>query len=213
MKGRLSFRSLILILFVGGMMPVLIAVGLVVYRLQQSYLINEAERRLVQIVQAGVEQHTAEDDLTVLAVRLGEPTRVLGADLFVQDPSGAFVPPALGTGPWLSAEAHAAVRDAQTSRLEFIETGTTSRLVYLAAMIDPSNQVLGSVEASVPLAPITAELDALRRWLVLIVTVATALSVLVAVPLSATITRPLDGLLAAVERVQQGHLETRALVP
>ncbi|MGC9346503.1 MAG: sensor histidine kinase [Anaerolineae bacterium] len=213
MKHPLSFRSMIMLLFVAGMMPVLISVGLVVYRLQQGYLLRESEQRLVRTVESEVAQYTGDSDLTVLAVSLGESLRVLGADLFVQDPGGAPVPPAFGTGPWLSPEAHRAVRDASTSRLEMIETDGATRLVYLAAVTDGSGTVLGSVEASLSLEMVTRELDALRRWLILIITTAIALSVLVAVPLSATITRPLKGLLTAVERVRQGDLETRAPVP
>ncbi|MGC9523542.1 MAG: sensor histidine kinase [Anaerolineae bacterium] len=213
MKRRLSFRALIMLLFVGGMMPLLIAVGLVVYRLQQTYLVNEAENRLVEVVQAGVAQHAGDADLTVLAVRLGEPMRVLGADLFIQDASGAPVPPSLGTGPWLSAEAHQAVRDANEGRLQVIEREGTSRLVYVTSVVDPDGAVLGSVEASLSLEDIEDQLGALRRWLMLMVTAAIGLSVLVAVPLSGTVTRPLKDLLDAVKRVRQGDLESRAPVP
>lgn len=213
MKRRLSLRTLLVLLFVGVTIPVLIVVEFLVYRLQQSYLLNDAERRLVGVVRSGVAQHAGEDSLTVLALSLGEPMRVMGADLFIQDADGKPVPPALGTGPWLSADAQATVREERRSRLEVIEREGAPRLVYLSAIVDPEGEVLGSVEASLSLATAEAELEALRRWLLLIVAVAIGLSVLIAVPLSATVTRPLDGMLAAVERVQQGHLDTRAPVP
>ena len=70
MKRRLSFRSLMMILFVAGMIPVLISVGLVVYRLQQGYLLRETERRLVRTVTSEVTQYASDRDLTVLAVSL-----------------------------------------------------------------------------------------------------------------------------------------------
>ena len=55
MKFRLSFRGLIVLLFVGSMIPLLVMVGLVVFRLQQAYLVNqEAQKRLIDFVQAGV---------------------------------------------------------------------------------------------------------------------------------------------------------------
>ncbi|MEJ2599291.1 MAG: hypothetical protein P8Z00_13230 [Anaerolineales bacterium] len=162
MKAHLSFRGLIILLFVGTMIPLLITVGLVVFRLQQTYLVNEAQNRLVSFVQAGVEQYVRDTDLTVLAVNLGEHLRVLGADMFIQDARGNPVPPSLGTGPWLDANAHQAARDAHQSSVQMIESGSSSRIVYLAALIDQNNHVLGSVEASLPMAVITDQLNALR---------------------------------------------------
>jgi two-component system OmpR family sensor kinase len=213
MKTRLSFRGLIILLFVSTMIPLLITVGLVVFRLQQSYLVNEAQNRLVDFVQAGVEQYVRGPDLTLLAVNLGEHLRVLGADLFIQDASGNPVPPSLGTGPWLDANAHKAARDARQSSVQMIESGSSSRIVYLAAVIDQNNNVLGSVEASLPMDVITDQLNALRRWLILIITIASALSVVIAIPLSGIMTRPLISLVASVDRARQGDLETRASIP
>lgn len=213
MKARLSFRGLIILLFVGTMIPLLIMVGLVVFRLQQIYLVNEAQNRLVDFVQAGVEQYGSDADLTLLAVNLGEHLRVLGADMFIQDASGKPVPPSLGTGPWLDANAHKAARDAHKSSVQMIGSGSSSRIVYLAAVIDQNNYVLGSVEASLPMAGITDQLNALRRWLILIITIASVLSVVIAIPLSGIMTRPLTSLVVSVDRARQGDLETRASIP
>lgn len=213
MKARLSFRGLIILLFVGTMIPLLIMVGLVVFRLQQIYLVNEAQNRLVDFVQAGVEQYGSDADLTLLAVNLGEHLRVLGADMFIQDASGKPVPPSLGTGPWLDANAHKAARDARKSSVQMIGSGSSSRIVYLAAVIDQNNYVLGSVEASLPMAGITDQLNALRRWLILIITIASVLSVVIAIPLSGIMTRPLTSLVVSVDRARQGDLETRASIP
>jgi len=213
MKAHLSYRGLIILLFVGTMIPLLITVGLVVFRLQQTYLVDEAQNRLVDFVQAGVEQYASDADLTVLAVNLGEHLRVLGADMFIQDASGNPVPPSLGTGPWLDATAHKAARDAHKSSVQMIGSGSSSRIVYLAAVIDQNNHVLGSVEASLPMAVITDQLNALRRWLILIITIASALSMVIAIPLSGIITRPLTSLVVSVDRARQGDLETRASIP
>lgn len=213
MKPRLSFRLLIIIMFVGGMLPLQATVGLVVYRLQQSYLLREAERRLTSFVRAGVEAYAGEGDLTVLAVALGETLRPLGADLFVQDADGAPVPPALGTGPWLDRDAHDQIRASRSASLHVIPDGDGSRMVYLAAVVDSGGNILGTTEASLSLDVITDELAALRRWLVLITALASALSVLVAIPLSALVTRPLRDLLESVERAREGALDTRARVP
>jgi len=213
MKPRLSFRWLIVLLFVGGMLPLQATVGLVVYRLQQSYLLRGAERRLTSLVGAGVEAYAGEGDLTVLALALGETLRPLGADLFVQDAEGGPVPPSLGTGPWLDSEAHAQARSSRSASTEVIPDGDGSRMVYLAAIIDREGNALATTEASLSLDPITDELDALRRWLVLITALASALSVLVAIPLSALVTRPLRDLLASVERARAGALDARARVP
>ncbi|HMN61692.1 MAG TPA: hypothetical protein PJ988_15080, partial [Anaerolinea sp.] len=97
----MSFRILAITLYLGSLIPLLVLVGLVVYRLQQSYLLNDTRSRLVNFVRAGVADQPTQADLSLLAVRLGERLRVLGADMFVKDAAGAPVPPALGTGPWL----------------------------------------------------------------------------------------------------------------
>ncbi|OGO26209.1 MAG: hypothetical protein A2136_03600 [Chloroflexi bacterium RBG_16_54_11] len=213
MKPHLSFRGLIILFLVGTMIPLLIMVGLVVFRLQQTYLVKEAEVRLIDFVQAGVERFANDTDLTVLAVNLGEHLRVLGADLFIQDANGNPVPPSLGTGPWLDSTAHQSMRDAQQSSVQMIGSGAASRLVYLAAVVDPSNKVLGSVEASLPMEGINDQLNALCRWLTLIISIASALSVVLAIHLSGVITRPLESLVESVECVRSGDLETRAPVP
>jgi len=210
MKKRLSFRGLIVLLFVGALIPLLVIVGLLVYRVQQTYLLNEAQAHLINFVSAGVEQYASDADLTRLAVNLGENLRVLGADMFIQDANGNPVPPALGTGPWLDAADHQAARDSRTSGMQMIGSGSSSRIVYLAAVINQDNHLIGSVEASLPMSGIIAQLNALRQRLTLIITLASGLSVLVAVFLSGSITRPIKDLVDSVERVRQGNLETRA---
>ena len=213
MKPRLSFRGLIILLFVGTMIPMLIMAGLVVFRLQQTYLVNEAQNRLIDFVQAGVEGFSSDTALTILAVNLSENLRVLGADMFIQDSTGKPVPPSLGTGPWLDPTEQQTIRDARESSVQMIGSGDTSRIVYLVAVVDQSNKVLGSVEASLSMASITDQLNALRRWLTLIITLASALSAVLAIPLSGVITRPMKSLVDSVEHVRKGNLEARALIP
>jgi signal transduction histidine kinase len=213
MKTRLSFRSVIILLFVGCLIPLLVMVGLVVYQLQKTYLASEARRHLVDFVQAGVDQYVSNPDLTTLAVNLGEHLRVLGADMFIQDANGNPVPPSLGTGPWLDATEHKKARDLRKSSIQMIGSGASARIVYLATVVDQNNNVFGSVEASLPMAGITDQLNALRRWLTLIITIASGLSVVLAIPLSGIITRPMKSLVDSVERVRQGHLDTRAPIP
>lgn len=213
MKKSLSFRALIILLFVGSLIPLLVMVGLVVFRLQQAYLVNEAQRRLINFVQTGVEQYASDTDLTVLAINLGEHLRVLGADMFIQNASGNPVPPSLGTGPWLDATEHQAARDSRKSNIQMIGSGNSSRIVYLAAVVDQTNNLLGSVEASLPMAGITDQQNALRHWLTLIISLASVLSVILAIPLSGIITRPMKSLMESVERVRQGDLKTRAPIP
>lgn len=212
MKIHLSFRGLIILLFVGCLIPLMVLVGLVVFQLQQAYLVDEAQRHLVDFVQAGVEKYVSDTNLTLLAVNLGEHLRVLGADMFIQNASGNPVPPSLGTGPWLDAAAHQAARDLRNSSIQMIGSGASARIVYLAVVVDRNNNVLGSIEASLPMASITDQLNALRIWLTLIITLASGLSVVLAIPLSGIITRPMKGLLDSVEQVRQGNLETRAPV-
>ena len=213
MKTRLSFRGLIILFLIGTMVPLLVMVGLVVFRLQQTYLVNESQKRLISFVQAGVERFSDSTDLTLLAVNLSEHLRVLGADMFLQDAKGNPVPPSLGTGPWLDPANHADVRNVQKSSVQMIGSGDSSRLVYLAAIVDQDKNVLGSIEASLPMEGINDQLNALRRWLTLIISLASALAVVLAIPLSGIITRPLKILVGSVERVRQGDLETRAPIP
>lgn len=213
MRSRLSFQRLIILIFLGSMIPLMVMVGLLVFRLQQSYLVNDAQSRLIGFVQAGVAQYTGEGDLTTLAVNLGGGLRVLGADLFIQDAEGNPIPPSLGTGPWLSDGEHQAARAARSSSVRMIGEGGAARMVYLATVVDKTGRLLGSVEASLPMAGITNQLDALRRWLILIISLASALSVVLIVSLSRLITRPLKSLVDSVEQVRGGHLEQRAPVP
>ncbi len=213
MKTRLSFRGFIILFLIGTMVPLLVMVGLVVFRLQQTYLVKEAQNRLVSFVQAGVARFSNSTDLTLLAVNLSEHLRVLGADMFLQDVNGNPVPPSLGTGPWLDSASHEEIRVARTSSVQMIGSGDSSRLVYLAAIVDQTNNVLGSVEASLPMAGINDQLNALRRWLTLIISIASALAVVLAIPLSGIITRPLKILVGSFERARQGDLETRAPIP
>jgi hypothetical protein len=98
-KNRLSFRGLIFLLFVGALIPLLVMVGLLVYRLQQAYLLNEAQTHLIDFVRAGVEQYASDTDLTILAVNLGENLRVFGADMFIQDADGNPYHPRLAQVP------------------------------------------------------------------------------------------------------------------
>jgi two-component system OmpR family sensor kinase len=213
MRFRLSFRVLIILLFIGSLIPLLVMVGLVVYRLQQVYLVNEAQTRLIEFVQTDVERYAIESDLTILAVNLGEHLRTLGADMFIQNTTGSPVPPSLGTGPWLDNTAHQTTRDSKMSSVQIIGSGLTTRMVYLAAVIDPAGNVLGSVETSMSMNNITNQLKALRRWLIMIISLASGLSVLLAIYLSGIITRPLKGLVESAELVRQGNLETRAEIP
>ncbi|MEN6410286.1 MAG: HAMP domain-containing sensor histidine kinase [Anaerolineaceae bacterium] len=213
MKPRYSFRGFIILLFIGGMIPLLVMVGLVVYRLQQSYLVNESQNRLIDFVQSGVKQYSGDADLTVLAVNLGERLRVLGADMFIQNAAGNPVPPSLGTGPWMDNAAHQSVRNSKTSMMQIIHSGSDARMVYLAAISDPTGKLLGSVEASLPMSEIIDQLAALRRWLILITAIASGLAVLLAIHLSGIITRPLKSLIQSAEKVRQGNLDTRAEIP
>jgi two-component system OmpR family sensor kinase len=80
-------------------------------------------------------------------------------------------------------------------------------------VVDPVGNVLGSVEASISMDNITDQLGALRRWLILIITIASGLSVLLSVYLSGIITRPMKNLVESAELVRQGNLQTRAEIP
>jgi two-component system OmpR family sensor kinase len=185
----------------------------VVYRTQQNFLITETRDRLTGFVQAGVSSLTPGADLTNLSVALGEHLRVLGADLFVKDATGRPVPPALGTGPWLDDAAHRSVREQRTGSLQTIPAGSSRRLVYLVPILDVQGNVLGTVEASLPLDTIESELAALRRWLTWTMGVAAVLGVLFSFIVAGTSIRQFDGLLRASRQVARGELSSRAPPP
>ncbi|MHB9031799.1 MAG: sensor histidine kinase [Anaerolineae bacterium] len=213
MRRRLTFQELIILLFVGSLVPLMVSVGLVVYRLQQTYLITASQKNLVEFVQGGIKRYANKSELTTLAVNLGANLRVLGADLFIQDANGLPVAPSLGTGSWLDASENQAIRAQRSASMRLIGSGASARLVYLVAILDDQDNVLGSVEASLPMAGINDQLAALRRWLVWIIALASFLAVLLALSLSGALIRPLKSLLASVTYVRLGHLETRAKIP
>ena len=125
--------------------------------------------------------------MSLLAVQLGVRLRVLGADMFIKDATGAPVPPALGTGPWLDDSQHALVRQNGTGGIRTIRVGGAARLVYLSPIVTPEGEVIGTVEASLPLGGIEDQLDALRRWLTLIIAIASALAVVLSFAVSGCI--------------------------
>jgi two-component system, OmpR family, sensor kinase len=213
MKARLSFRSLIVLLYLGSLIPLLTLIGLVVYRSQQTFLITDLHERLTEVVRADVTSLPPSTDLTNLSVLLGEHLRVLGADLFVKDADGSPVPPALGTGPWLDDAAHRAVREKRAGSLQTIPAGSSGRLVYLAPILDAQGNVLGTVEASLPLDTIESDLAALRRWLTWITGAAAMLGVLFSLIIAWVSIRQFDGLLRASREVAQGNLSSRAPLP
>lgn len=213
-RRPVSLRDLLILLYLGALIPLLVLIGLVVYSLQQRFLMNDLRDRLVGFVAADVGTMEG-NDLTRLAVTLGEDLRVLGADVFVQDAQGKPVPPALGTGPWMSDADHRSARDNRESRLLTIPgpTAGSQRLVYLVTILDDRSTVLGSIEASLPLEPVQAELAALRRWLTIILGLAAAVSVLLALGIAWMATRPLSALVQTAARVGQGDLGHRAVLP
>ena len=213
MKARLSFRGLIVLLYLGSLIPLLTLVGLVVFRMQQNFLITDAHDRLTEFVRADVTALAPDADLTNLAVLLGERLRVLGADLFVQDAEGRPVPPALGTGPWLDDAAQRAARETRVGSLQTISVGSSHRLVYLVPILDVQGNLLGTVEASLPLDTIENELAALRRRLIWIISAAAMLGVVFSFVIAGTSIRQLDDLLRTSREVAQGNLTSRAPLP
>lgn len=210
MKPSISFRRLILLVYIITIIPLLAGVGLIVFRLQQTYLVEDIQNRLVNTVQTGVKNYVQGPDLTVLAQNLGEQLRAMGADMFVLDAQGNLVMPALGTGQWLDPKERQTLRETKTSSLQIIGEGTNSRLVYLAAIADEQGSLLGNVEASVSLEGVTNQLNMLSRWILLIISLASVLSAVAAFALSGVITKPLGRLVEAVLRARSGNLEARA---
>ena len=213
MRARLSFRGLIVLLYLGSLIPLLTLVGLVVFRMQQNFLITDAHDRLTEFVRADVTALAPDADLTNLAVLLGERLRVLGADLFVQDAEGRPVPPALGTGPWLDDAAQRAARETRVGSLQTISVGSSHRLVYLVPILDVQGNLLGTVEASLLLDTIENELAALRRRLIWIISAAAMLGVVFSFVIAGTSIRQLDDLLRTSREVAQGNLTSRAPLP
>lgn len=213
MKARLSFRGLIVLLYLGGLIPLLILIGLLVYRSQQNIFMTDANDRLTEFAPVGVTSLAPGTDLATLSLDLGEHLRVLGADLFIKDADGRPVPHALGSGPWLDDAAHRAVRETRVGSLQTITVGSSHRLVYLVPILDAQENVVGTVEASLSLDTIESELAALRRWLIWIMAVAAMLGVLFSFIIAGVSTRQLAGLLRTSREVAQGSLSSRAPLP
>ena len=213
MRRAISFRGLIMLLYIGSLVPLLVLVGLVVYRLQQTYLLNDARSRLLDFVRADVEGLPPDADLTILAVNLNERLRVLGADLFMKDASGSPVPPALGTGPWMNDAQHLAVRESKQGTVTTLRSQASARLVYLTPLVEANGAVLGTIEASLPLDGIENQLAALRRWLTLIITIAAGLAVVLSFGVAGILLRPVQGLVNTADEVRRGDLQIRADLP
>jgi two-component system, OmpR family, sensor kinase len=213
-SGRISYRGLIIVLYLGSLVPLLVVMGLLVYGIQQAFLINDTRSRLNEFVQAAVEPTTVTGDtLSRLAVSLGDTLRVLGADVFVKDAEGNPVPPALGTGPWLDDSQHQQALASKTGVFQRLTTPDTDRLVYLAPILDDQGEPLGTVEASLTLQFIENELASLRRWLLVVVGGASALAVLLSLVIAEIARRPIDGLVRTAGRVAQGDINSRAPLP
>ncbi|MFN2196385.1 MAG: sensor histidine kinase [Anaerolineales bacterium] len=211
---RFSYRTLIITLYLGSLIPLLVLMGLLVYGIQQTFMIENTRNRLSEYVRTTVEATTATGDtMTRLAIELGDALRVLGADVFVKDAAGNPVPPALGTGPWLNAAQHQQALENNAGVFQRLQTPDGDRLVYLAPILDAEGQPLGTVEASLNLQFIETELAGLRRWLVLIVSGATLLAVLLSLIIAEFARRPLGGLIRTASRVAQGDMDSRAPLP
>jgi two-component system OmpR family sensor kinase len=214
MKGYFSYRTLIISLYLGSLIPLLVVMGLLVYGIQQAFMVNNTRTRLEEYVRATVSSTTITgDSLTRLAINLGESLRVLGADVFLKDANGNPVPPSLGTGPWLDDEQHRLALANGTGSFQRIRTGDIDRLVFLSPIFDAQGQPMGTVEASLNLQFISTELGALQRWLVIVVGGATILAVMLSMVIAEFARRPLGGLVTAAARVTQGDMDSRAPLP
>jgi two-component system, OmpR family, sensor kinase len=211
---RLSYRVLIISLYLGSLIPLLVMMGLVVYGIQQTFILNNTRSRLSNSVSTVVESTTITgDNLNRVAIALGEALRVLGADVFVKDAQANPVPPSLGTGPWLDDAQHQQALTSQTGSILRLVTPETDRLVYLAPLIDSSGQSLGTVEASLTLEFIETELASLRQWLIIVIGGAVILAVLLSLFIAEFARRPLGGLIFTADRVAQGDMASRAPLP
>lgn len=214
MNVRFSYRTLIITLYLLSLIPLLVIMGLLVYGIQQAFMINNTRNRLSEYVQATVaETEITGDSLTRLAINLGDSLRILGADVFVKDAQGQPVPPALGTGPWLDNEQHQQALQSGQGTFQRIRTNGAERLVYLAPFVDTEGQPLGTVEASLSLQFVETELASLRRWLVIVVGGATILAVLMSLVIAEFARRPLQGLVRTANRVAHGDMNSRAILP
>lgn len=214
MNGRFSYRAFFISLYLGSLIPLLVVIGLVVYGIQQRFMINTTRSRLSEFVQAAVTSvSVSENTLNRLAVSLGDQLRVLGADVFVKNAQGQPVPPALGTGPWLDDSQHQQALASGQGTFSRLQNEETDRLVYLAPILDAEGTPLGTVEASLNLQFIETELASLRRWLVIVVSGAAVLAVLLSLAVAEVARRPLRGLIRTASQVAEGDMDSRAPLP
>jgi signal transduction histidine kinase len=213
MKSRLSFRGNIIFLFIGSMVPLLVFVGLVVYGLQRISLLDRAETNLADVVGADIKQVQSEADLSQLAANLSAHLRTLGADVFLMSNNGSLIAPSLGSKPWLDTAAYQAVLHARKSLQQTIGNGAAARMVDLEPVLDSSGNLLGSVEASLPMLSIADQLAMLRTSILVGLMIAVWFIVALSIPISGIITRPMITLVESVANIRKGNLETRAKIP
>jgi two-component system OmpR family sensor kinase len=212
--GLISFRRLLVRLYLATVLPLLLLVGALVYVEYRSFLITEHSVAMQDLVRAIVERggppgpprpNNPRNLAAVLAEQLG-PTDFAA---IVRDADGQQLAPHHGSGPWLGAELHALVRETRTPLL--IRQG--NREIALRAVLGPDDRVIATVESSFPHTVIAPDLALLSRWLVLTISGAMLAAVLIAPLVAQLAVRPLRGLLQTVRRVGTGQLAERAALP
>lgn len=205
-----SFRTLLTAYLLGSFIPLLLLIGLIVYGFQRTYLIEQAKAQLSEAIRSEVEKSAPNLNLSLLAIQIGERIRPLGADLFIKDQFGNPVPPALGTGPWLDQESHQDVLLHQKAQFITLHTSSGDRIVFLSPILSPDGRTLGTLESSISLSGIQAQLSALQRWLIILLGISILLVGVISQVISTISLRPIEHLVQTAEQVREGNLSIRA---
>jgi two-component system OmpR family sensor kinase len=217
-KRAVRFSRLIVMLYVGTVVPLLLIVGLVLYGEYRDTLVDSAASRLSSSVKSVAERRgppgppSLANELPLLARAVGRELPLAGIRTAVLDGAGTLAPETAGAGlsEPLSVEAHRAARDSGEPVVSRIASGAHDRLLFVLPMRDGQNRVVATVEGSVSLESLDAELAALRGWMIVLFGAAMVVA-LVAAPIVARVgMAPLKGLVDAAHSVAAGDLECRA---
>ncbi len=223
MKRPIPFRWLLVLFYLGSVIPLLLGTGVLVYREYREHVANMTAARVRELVDGVVNRVEASGtaatvaDLEPLATSLAMLAWAGDAHAVVLDADGRAVASKLGPGDGnpsrREAALHARVRSSGRVRLDEIDGPDGDWLAYARPVRAPSGQVVGTIGASVSLAPLELQLAEIRRFVGLTIGGAALVALLFAWVVGGLATRPLRGIVATAREVARGNFDKRALIP
>lgn len=211
MKHLPSFKTVLITLYLGSVLPLLLGLGFVLYLEYRTLLIQEHEATLRDLINVLVEpQPSSTLTLHQTAALLNTQLRHTDFQAVVIDPTGRWfgdVP------PLLTATEHATLRTTGMPVSRLIQTDAGEYLVYGRVILDADGRVPGVVEGQFPITAVMPDLAQVTQWLAL--TIGGAILLLLGLtPLVVHLAmRPLRILLHTAHAVGSGQLAVRSPLP